>query len=352
MKILVTGRYEPEYNRNHVLLRGLESRGVEIIEYPYKKRNRESKTRIKELAEDCELIFLPSFTHLDVPFVRRISDKPLIFDPLISRYLSKVFDYKAVWRYSPRALKNYLKDSRAFKRSDLILADTESHKEYYCNQFGISPQKIAVVHVGVHTGDFYKKSPDNKTIDKIIVGFYGSFIPLHGIEKIIDAAKILEKHEKLEFRLYGNGPGFEKVKKSIEVLGLKNTTLEGWIDYGSLNDAINQMNICLGIFGDSLKAELVIPNKIYHYAACGIPTITADTRGIKELFEDEKNIILSQKTAESLAQSILNLSENESLRKKIGKNSCELVTSSYNEMMIAEEFLQALKRILPSKGKV
>lgn len=352
MKILVTGRYEPEYNRNHVLLRGLESRGVEIIEYPYKKRNSESKAKIKSLALDCDLIFLPSFTHLDVPFVRRISDKPLVFDPLISRYLSKVFDYKAVWRYSPRALKNYLKDSRAFKRSDLILADTESHKEYYCKQFGISPQKIAVVHVGVHTGDFYRQTARKKTNDKIIVGFYGSFIPLHGIEKIIEAAKILENHEKLEFRLYGNGPGFEKAKKNIEVLGLKNIILEGWIDYGSLNDAINDMNICLGIFGDSLKAELVIPNKIYHYAACGIPTITADTRGIKEIFEDEKNIILTRKSAESLAQSILNLAENESLCKKIGKNSCELVTTSYNEMMIAEEFLQALKRILPSKVKV
>ncbi len=346
MRILVTGKYEPEYNRNLVLLRGLQARGIELIEFPYKKRGRQTRSRIIELVENCDLIFLPSFTHLDVPFVRRISKKPLVFDPLISRYLSKVFDYKAVWKYSPRALKNYLKDLRAFKRSDLLLADTLSHKEYYTERFGIDPKKIAVVHVGMHSGDFYQKVPLKKNESKIIIGFYGSFIPLHGIDKIISAAKLLEKRNDLEFRLYGDGTGFEKVQEQIKKFELKNVILEGWIEYHALNEAINSMDICLGIFGDSLKAELVIPNKIYHYAACGKPVITADTKGIKELFENEKDIELIENSAESLANSIIKLADNPEIREKIGKNACDLVTTGYNEKMIADEFLNAVKRII------
>jgi glycosyltransferase involved in cell wall biosynthesis len=345
MKILVTGKYEPEYNRNHVILRGLESLGVELVEFPYKKRNKVAKATIRELSHDCDLIFLPSFTHLDVPFVRRISDKTLVFDPLISRYLSKVFDYKTVWKYSPRALKNYLKDSRAFSRSDLILADTSSHKEYYISRFNVSPDKIAVVHVGVHCGDFFPLKTEEKKDSKIIVGFYGSFIPLHGIDKIIAAAKLLERRDDILFRIFGNGPGFEKIRDLTVSMGLKNTILEGWMDYKSLNAAINEMDICLGIFGDSLKARLVIPNKIYHYAACGKPIITGDTIGIKEIFEDGKNIILTANNADSLAKSIENLADNQELRSSIGKNGYDLVVSEFNEKMIAKEFLTGLQKV-------
>jgi glycosyltransferase involved in cell wall biosynthesis len=349
MKILVTGKYDPEYNRNHVLLKGLESLGIELLKFPYTERNKNSKNRIKELEKECDFIFLPSFTHLDVPFVRKISAKPLVFDPLISRYLSKVFDYKSVWKYSPRALKNYLKDSRAFNRSDLILADTISHKEYYATMFGVLPEKISVVHVGVDSGDFYPIESEKKQQRKFIVGFYGSFIPLHGIEKIIAAAKILEIRDDLEFRIYGNGPGFEKIRELTLNLGLKNTILAGWVDYKSLNNVINEMDICLGIFGESLKAELVIPNKIYHYAACSKAIITADTKGIKEIFENGKNIILIKNKIEVLAKSIESLADDQVLRSKIAKNARELISKEYNEKKIAHEFLAGIEKILPAR---
>lgn len=352
MRILVTGKYEPEYNRNHVLLKGLESLGIELLKFPYTKRNKFSKNKIKELEKDCDIIFLPSFTHLDVPFVRNLTVKPLVFDPLISRYLSKVFDYKSVWKYSPRALKNYLKDQRAFSRSDLILADTISHKDYYVSRFGVLPIKISVVHVGVNSGDFYPKELEITKQRKCIVGFYGSFIPLHGIEKIIEAAKILEIRDDLEFRIYGNGPGFQKIRELTLNLGLKNTILAGWVDYKSLNNVINEMDICLGIFGESLKAELVIPNKIYHYGACRKAIITAETKGIKEIFEDGKNIILIKNNTAALVKSIESLADNQVLRSKIAKNASELISKEYNEKKIAFEFLKGIERILPPQPAI
>ena len=351
MRILVTGKYDPVYNRNHVLLRGLEDAGIEIIEFPYSRRERSIKNKIRKLSDTCDIIFLPSFTHLDVPFIRHLTEKPIFFDPLISRYLSKVFDYKAVWKYSPRALKNYLKDSRAFRNSDIILADTFSHKEYYVQRFGINPLKIGVVHVGAHTGDFFPQKISKKAGGKITIGFYGSFIPLHGIEKIIDAAKILESSNDFEFCIYGDGPGFTNARNRIESLGLKNTSLKGWLEYKDLNLAINEMDICLGIFGESLKAELVIPNKIYHYAACGKPIITANTKGAREIFENGKNIILVNNDSLSIAESIKSLASDPVVREMIAHNGFELIRKNYNEKMIAAEFLKIASGYLNKNGK-
>ncbi len=348
MKILVTGKYEQAYNRNHVLLRGLDKLGIELIEFPYLKRNKNVKDRIRVLSYDCDFVFLPSFTHLDVPFVRKLTSKPILFDPLISRYLSKVFDYKAVWKYSPRALKNYLKDSRAFKYSDLIFADTLSHKKYFIDRFDVDPAKIVVLRIGVDTDYFFPTLAEKNSGEKIIVGFYGSFIPLHGLEKIIIAAKLLEQRMDIEFQIYGHGPGYSQIQNLILKLGLKNVHLKGWIEYSSLNAAINNMDICLGIFGDSLKAELVIPNKIYHYAACRKPIITADTKGINEIFKNGENIALVKNDPSSIAKTIENLTENIELTKKIAANAYELVTTSYNEKMIAAEFLNNARLIIPA----
>ena len=56
--------------------------------------------------------------------------------------------------------------------------------------------------------------------------------------------------------------------------------------YQGLAQAINQADICLGIFGNNLKAQLVIPNKIYEAIACGKLVVTANQPAIDEIFQD------------------------------------------------------------------
>ena len=46
MKILITGNYERDYNRTIILLDGLKNKGVELIEYPYKKFNSTVKSEL------------------------------------------------------------------------------------------------------------------------------------------------------------------------------------------------------------------------------------------------------------------------------------------------------------------
>ena len=350
MRILITGKYEPVYNRNKVLLSGLQKSGAELTEFPYSERNRSNRRKIRELAEKADLIFLPSFTHLDVPYVRAVSNKPMIFDPLISRYLSKVFDYKAVWRYSPRAYKNYLKDKVSFQLADMITADTQSHKDYYCRKFHIDEDKIFVLPVGVNRDDFFPLETDVAENDVFTVGFYGSFIPLHGLDKIIKAASILREYEKIIFRIYGDGKGFKEIFRIHKSQNLKNLSLEGWARYEDLNSIINSFDLCLGIFGDSLKADLVIPNKIYHYSACGKACLTKASPAIREIFTDKEDILLSPATAENIAENILEYSGKKEELKKIAGASRTKIIAGYNEDKIAGLFLRNAEKLLQQKS--
>ena len=59
-----------------------------------------------------------------------------------------------------------------------------------------------------------------------------------------------------------------------------------WITYEDLPREYWGAGCALGIFGNSDKAQRVIPNKAYQALACGTPLITADTRGARELLTD------------------------------------------------------------------
>lgn len=346
MKILVTGNYDPDYNRNDIILHGLQKLGHTIIEKPFNKKrlSRTIAKEIKEIEKDIDVVFMPSFTHVNVASVKRIIDKPLIFDPLISRYLSKVFDYKAVWKYSPRAYKNFLKDKISMNKADLVFADTMAHKKYFHSVIGILFDKIQVLPVGVNEENFFPKQID-KNVDTFRVGFYGSFIPLHGVDVIVETAKILEKDKDISFVILGDGHQFKIIEENIRKMNLRNIELKGWIDYKNLNDEINAFDMCLGIFGSSLKTNLVVPNKIYHYMACKKPVLTKDTEAIAEFFDINNDILVAHANPKEIAEKIQYLKENAEIRERIATTGFEKVIKNYNSTAIANLFIHALSKL-------
>ncbi|MBN2487163.1 MAG: glycosyltransferase [Bacteroidales bacterium] len=344
INILVTGDYDPGYNRTKIILDGLLSRSdVQVMEYPFSRNNRFSPERFRSLSDKADVVFLPSFTHSSVLVARRHTNKPIAFDPLISRYLTKVFDYKLVWKYSPRALKNYLKDKRALKASDIIFADTHSHKHYYCKTFNIPPEKVKVLHIGANTSEFKPEGNDKLSGEDFIVGFYGGFIPLQGVKNIVKAAQLLTSYKTVKVELIGNGFEFDAIKKYIESKNIENVCLKGWKPYEELAGFINNWKVCLGVFGATKKAGLVIPNKIYHYAAMGKATITKNTEAISEVFSDGETIVLCSGEPEEIAARILDLYRNNNKRVDIGNRAEKLIRNGYDHHSIARKFLEAVR---------
>lgn len=337
MKIVFTGNYDPDYNRTQVLLKGLRSLpDIELIERPFSKGVPD-----KSELDRADFVFLPSFTHADVQKVKSMTNSVVVFDPLISKYLTKVFDYKQVWRYSPRAFKNYRKDQVPMHSADLVLADTQEHANYFCKTFKLDSTKVRVLPIGADTDEFVPV-PLKQNPDIFRVGFYGGFIPLQGTKVILDAAQILKEHQDIEFELLGDGFEFEKMKKYASSLELTNVNMPGWMEQYKLASALNNYDLCLGIFGHTPKADLVIPNKIYHYAAKGIPLISKDSAAMRELFSHRKNAYLTEAKAEDLSQAILELKSDWELRSSIAQNAKSLIETTLNHKKIAEKFVGIL----------
>ena len=343
MKILYFGIYNPDYARNRVLINGLKQNGIEILE---------CRSSSKGFLAFIDLFFkyfkfrgkydfmLVGFPGQEVMFLARfLTRKPIIFDAFTSHYGGYILDRRYWSPQSIRAKYYRFLDKWSCKLADLVLLDTNVHIDFFVREFGLPREKFRRIFVGTDSDIFYPRNGE-KSDDKFLVHFHGNYIPLQGVKYIIEAAKVLEK-ENILFNLIGRGQTFEEDRIFAESLGLKNINFIDKVSYDKLPDYMARADICLGIFGDSPKTELVIPNKVYEALAMGKPVITANTKAVRELLIDGVNAFLCQRAdPKSLAEKILFVRSQPDTAQKIAINGRKLFEENLTEKVLGAEVLK------------
>lgn len=250
--------------------------------------------------------------------------------------MSKLYDHKQWWK-SPF---KYVRDYSAFHNSDILLTDTEIHRQYFSKTFFIPKEKLHTLHIGTQIPE--KTATKTKDSNTFNVGFYGRYQPLQGASEIVKAAALLQNEPDISFTMIGNYR-VTSAYPLAQKLRLKNINFILEQPTAELFDSISSFDACLGVFGRSMKADAVIPNKIYHYAGFGKAIITRETPGVKELFEHKKNIHLCEGSPESIATAILDLKKDHSYSENIGANARVLMEEQYSPIHVAERFVQLLK---------
>ena len=324
MKLLFISGRESTYTRNAVILKSLRELGIEITEctdssshYLLRYLKSFEKFIIKR-KEDFDLIFIGFFGQPLVPLVKKLTDKPIIFDAFLSAYDTMCFDRK---KFTPKSLGGkffYWLDKHSCELADKILLDTNAHIDYFVSTFDLAEEKFQRVFVGADDSIFYPRNIIKKA-NMLTVFYYGTYRPLHGITYIIKAAKKLESYSDIEFEIVGKGPEYKKNMKLAEEMKVENINFIDWIPYEKLPLEIAKADVCLGgHFSDNDKAKRTIAGKTFQFIAMKKPVIIGNSPANRELFEDRKNALLIEHgNADALADAILELKENEKLREKI-----------------------------------
>lgn len=340
LRVLFTGGFDPAYNRTAILRAGLRRLGHEVTEFVFSRRDSAAARRVGELAAASDLVFLPSFTHKDVPFVKKAAaGRPVVFDPLVSRYMTKALDYKKISRYGLGAFLNKRYDRKALEAADLVITDTRAHLEWFAGAYGVPRSKMAVVYIGNDFSEFSpaEKEPENEVFT---AGFYGGFIPLQGAMNILGAALLLKGRSDVKFRLVGNGFQYARALAFAREHGLGNVEFPGWLTPAALCADIRAFDAALGVFGETVKTGLVIPNKLYHYAACRKAVVTRDTPAVRELFGDGRDVLLVDGSPASIAAAVLRLKDDPALRTRLAEGAYALVRGRHDEEATARTLLQ------------
>lgn len=338
-----------DYNRVLVLRTGLDQIAPgQYVCHTVERFDKASAKLLREKAVDFDIVYVPPFRHRDVGFVKKNTlGLPLVFDPLIGNYITRVVDYGWWWR-KPFARR---RDKKFFGYADHLIFDTEAHKRWSVSTLGFDESRCHTLYIGADTDLFPDLSGNQSAFERqrslpIKVGFYGSLVPLQGVDIILKAAHLLHDRIDIKFEFIGdfsNRPDLIRLRDSL--LPMRAEFIP-YLDYDELSMRLRDFDICLGIFGASEKANVVIPNKVYHYAALGKPIITRAADGIAEVFQSGQDLITIDPSPQHLASAIVKLADDAGLRQNLGQSAAHRVRNRFTAPHIAQDFLDILTRVL------
>ncbi len=306
---------------------------------------------LKILVEKPRIVYI-CYPGVFLSFLLSITPKryrpKIAIDAFISLYDTIVVDRKLFDATTFQAKLIFSVEQKAYEACNKIIVDTSSNIEYNSQLFQISPEHFQSINLTIPeiTSTFHPKQNKHTTCL-----FIGTLVPLQGVEYIAKAAALLSDREDIRFRIIGNGQDGEYLEEIIRSEKIKNISWEK--DWQSTNDiqvALNNADICLGIFGTTQKTQRVWPFKNYLYMAAGKPIITSNTTYAQELLKQctgEPFITCPTGNPKALAKVIRNLADTPTAQKNLGDNASEF----YNKHLNHNAALKQLTSVLDALNK-
>jgi len=351
IRVCMVGGYSPDYPRQQIIRVGLERVGVEVIEL---QMNRKARTQLlyRELlhrwpeTRQCDVILVAAFNQRIAPLVwllAKLSGKPVIVD-----YMVGLTDGTVEERRNVRGTTTFLyRQVDRFNVQRMIsLTDTQCHREAYRRLLGSTVNQMKVLPVGVYDGWFSpQQAPEG---DPLLVQFFGSYIPFHGIDVILQAAAFLRDDSRLQFELIGRGQTYPASVALARSLDLHNVRFSEVVPAPLLPSRVAQAAICLGVFGAREKTAYVVPNKVFQCMALGRPVITAESPALLECFTPGQHLVaVTPGNPQSLADAIRRLADSPQERARLGEAAAARIQETYLPQHIGARLKGIIEELIP-----
>jgi len=340
--LFISGR-EITYIRNRVLLAALE-KFSDVTVLTGKGRNIPFRTltgliRFITYAQKYDICWAGFYGQPLALLLSLIQRNPVILDAYISTYDTLCEDRVVFHPQSLLGRLAYWLDQKSCQRASVVITDTQANSRYFAQIFGVPEEKLRVVYVGCDESLFYPRPNTLSPSNCCEVFYYGSFLPLHGTEILIRACVLLKNRRDIHITIGGTGPQFPKIRQMVKDLDLRNVNLVGWIPTDQLPVYIARASICVGgHFSTIPKASRVISTKTFQFLAMRKPTIVGDNPATRELFTPGVHVYaVPMGDPKALANAILCLSDNHTLRDFIASNGYELFKTHLSIHAIAKQ---------------
>lgn len=350
MTICYFGSYKPSYTRNVIQIKGLRQNGVEVLECNSRESGLKKYWQLIKIhwpirnKYQVMIVGFPGHSIMPLAWLlAKLRGKKIIFDAFVSMYDSVVFDRQEFSPQSWQAKKYWIIDWLACKLADVVVLDANAHSQYFIDTFKIKPDKFKRILVGVDD-EVVKPIEQKKHTKNFLVHFHGTYIPAQGIAYIMDAAEIL-KDQDIEFNMVGKSHDYHKEVERAKQQNLKINFFD-FMPYEKLVEKIAQADICLGMFGDTDKAQRAGAFKVVEAMAMKKAVITADTPAMREFLQDGKDCLFCQiADGKDLANKILKLKNDSELRQKIAEQGYQTYIQAMTPKILGQELKQIIETL-------
>ena len=303
-----------DYIRNSQEIHNLQKSAQSVNVIGYKDKSyilRILKIYIRLLTMSLKkynMVFVGFAPQLILPlFFYRFKGKIIVEDFFISLYDTMINDRKKFKSSGLMAKILLWVDKITIKNADAIIVDTCAHGNYFVSELSAEKTKINVLYLKAEPSIYYPRvvSKQETLKNKFVVLYFGSILPLQGINTILECVERLKHIPDIVFEIIGplNKKDLEKYKD------LKNVRFIPWLSQSDLAEKIAAADLCLaGHFNDKIdKARRTIPGKAYIYDSMEKPMILGNNPANHELFteDNKKYYYVEMGNSDKLADKIL-----------------------------------------------
>jgi len=211
---------------------------------------------------------------------------------------------------------------------------------------GLSFDEKKNLHVVVGSGvDADLFHPADTEPQEQQVTFVGRILWAKGVAELVEAARILKAQNKLPKIVLVGEPDPGNPQSATQ------DDIDIWAREG-LVECWGRRSDIAAIYQHSTIAILPswregLPKSLLEAAACGLPMITTDVPGCREIVtHNENGLLVPLQNPSALANAIETLISNSDLRQKFGRNARKLVEDDLNEKTIADQTVAVVQTVL------
>lgn len=358
MRVLLFGTYDAAVHpRIAILADGLRTHGVDVVECNA-PLGFDTDSRVRMLASPWRVVallgrlFARWFTliaavrrtakpdvvlvgylgHFDVLLARLLFPRtPIALDHLIGAADTAIDRGLAG---GPRTAALRLIDAAALRAADVIVVDTEEHRDRLTVR---QRRRTVVVPVGAPDTWFATQTTDQTGPLRVV--FFGLYTPLQGTP-VIGAALDRLADSPIEVTMIGTGQDEVRTKTAAR----RNTRVRwlDWVPAADLPGMVASAEVCLGIFGTSAKALRVVPNKVFQGAAAGCAIITSDTAPQRRAFGTAA-LLVPPGDPDALATALRTLAEGRTELARLREEASDLARTRFTAREIVVPLLSRLE---------
>jgi colanic acid biosynthesis glycosyl transferase WcaI len=241
-------------------------------------------------------------------------------------------------------------------RSDFVRILSESFKPTM-HSMGVSDEKLVLIYDWVdtelinplpHRNGFSK---EHNLDNKFVVMYAGNIGLSQSLDKVLEAAKLLEDHPDIHFALVGEGAARKDLIAQAQKQGIKNVTFIPFQPRERLADVLSTADISLVSLQLGVGCT-ALPSKTYSIFASGRPILASVDDGCETadlVNKSRAGVCVKPEDPAELVKAILYLKENPQLCEEMGKNGRKWAEMHHSPRSAAQKIETLSRRMIASR---
>jgi colanic acid biosynthesis glycosyl transferase WcaI len=238
----------------------------------------------------------------------------------------------------------------SYRRAGYVNAVTEGMRETLIREKQVPADKILFLPNGADTSHYQPRSPDASLVTRLglegkkIILWAGTLGHAHGLNYVLDAAKLLEHVPEVYFLFIGDGSAKPELAAQCDRLNLRNV---GFLDPVAIEQLPPYYSIAICGLASLLPIPLydgARPSKIFPILASGKPVLFVGKGETARLIQEARaGIVVSPENPQALADAVLQLANQPEAAEELGRNGRRFVEDNFQWSTLISKWVAGIR---------